>query len=532
MTTVIFTTAFSIGAIAVSWMGIIFMETNLSALAVTLIIGCIYGIGVMELVRFRRATRTLSAALETSRGSVSSLDAWLGQLDMSLKTPVRRRIEGEQVGLPAPVLSPYFIGLLVMLGLLGTFAGMVDTLKGAVAALEGTTDIQAIRTGLAAPMKGLGFAFGTSVAGVAASAMLGLMSTLSRRDRILASRRLDAELESTFKDFSLRNRQQITMEALQAQTEALPEVAERLMLTADRMDRLSDRLISNQDAFHASTRTLFTELATSLNQTHAEYLTESIRQAGAHLKPMLAETLGSITSETQNAHHQLSRNTRENLEQLSERMASLFASHMTRLAEQVEIPLSQLLEAAKTAPEAATDLMEKMRLEVSRHVERDTKQLEEQRRILNEIEELTQILALNSGRQSEAVTQLIESSRHLLNDVSHQFNEKVDMTTSRLATAGEDFTVSAVEMASLGEAFAAAVDAFRRSNENMIESLAGIEASLDKTTTRSDEQLQYYIDQAREIIDHCMLSQKGIFEELQQLRTQSGTGLEAGEWKN
>jgi hypothetical protein len=66
-----------------------------------------------------------------------------------------------------------------MLGMLGTFLGMVVTLKGAVFALEGTSDLAAIRAAFATPIKGLGLAFGTSVAGVASSAMLGLMAALS-----------------------------------------------------------------------------------------------------------------------------------------------------------------------------------------------------------------------------------------------------------------------------------------------------------------------------------------------------------------
>src|SRR3546814_19811137 len=64
-----------------------------------------------------------------------------------------------------PVLTPYLVGLLVLLGMLGTFLGMVATLRGTGLALEGSTDLAAIRASLAAPVQGLGFAFGTSVAG-------------------------------------------------------------------------------------------------------------------------------------------------------------------------------------------------------------------------------------------------------------------------------------------------------------------------------------------------------------------------------
>jgi hypothetical protein len=184
MNKLIFWTALLLGGIAVGWISSVMAHASAQGLAVTLITGCVYSIGAVELFQFRRATWTLSQALSDTPEPVAMLDEWLDRLDASLRSPVRLRIEGERVGLPAPIVTPYLIGLLVMLGLLGTFIGMVETLRGAVIALEGATDIQAIREGLAAPIRGLGLAFGTSVAGVSTSAMLGLMSTLSRQDRI------------------------------------------------------------------------------------------------------------------------------------------------------------------------------------------------------------------------------------------------------------------------------------------------------------------------------------------------------------
>ena len=45
---------------------------------------------------------------------------------------------------------------------------------------------------------------------------------------------------------------------------------------------------------------------------------------------------------------------------------------------------------------------------------------------------------------------------------------------------------------------------------------------MDSSTSRSDEQMGYYVAQAREIIDQSMLSQRELFEELREL------GLERG----
>ena len=51
-------------------------------------------------------------------------------------------------------------------------------------------------------------------------------------------------------------------------------------------------------------------------------------------------------------------------------------------------------------------------------------------------------------------------------------------------------------------------------------SLQRIEGALDKSMARSDEQLAYYVAQAREVIDLSIGSQKGIVDELRQLATQ------------
>ncbi|MCU0812474.1 MAG: hypothetical protein MUE59_15860 [Thiobacillaceae bacterium] len=156
----IFALAFTSGAAVVVWVGAGFAVSNALALVMTLIISAVYLLGALEIVDFRRATASLAEALTAVPEQLSSLADWLGRLPPSLQNPVRLRIEGERVGLPGPALTPYLVGLLVMLGMLGTFLGMVVTLDGAVAALHATTDLPAIRAELAAPIKGLGLAFG------------------------------------------------------------------------------------------------------------------------------------------------------------------------------------------------------------------------------------------------------------------------------------------------------------------------------------------------------------------------------------
>ena len=146
------------GLVAVLWVGAGYAGSYPLALAVTVLIGAFFLVGVAELYRYRQATQTLTGALAGLSEPAPPLADWLSQIDPALRQPVRQRVEGERAGLPAPSLTPYLAGLLVLLGMLGTFAGMVVTLRGTGQALQSATDLAAVRASLAAPVMGLGTA--------------------------------------------------------------------------------------------------------------------------------------------------------------------------------------------------------------------------------------------------------------------------------------------------------------------------------------------------------------------------------------
>ena len=94
----LFTLAFALGAAAIAWVGFGFLGTShLLALLVTVTIAAVYGMGAMELQRFRKATATLTAALGALPDSMPNLGGWLGSLHVTLQNPVRLRVEGERV---------------------------------------------------------------------------------------------------------------------------------------------------------------------------------------------------------------------------------------------------------------------------------------------------------------------------------------------------------------------------------------------------------------------------------------------------
>src|SRR6202521_1865847 len=79
-------------------------------------------------------------------------------------------------------LSRYMTGLLIFLGLLGTFWGLIETVGSVGKVLErlkpggdAASTFEALREGLAAPLGGMGISFSSSLFGLAGSLVLGFL---------------------------------------------------------------------------------------------------------------------------------------------------------------------------------------------------------------------------------------------------------------------------------------------------------------------------------------------------------------------
>lgn len=360
----VFAAVFAAGLFALAWVGAGFVGSSSLALLMTAVIASVYGLGALELHRFRAATQALARALApdaapTTAGDAalgSDLTPWLQQVPASLRPAVRLRLEGERSPLPAPALTPYLVGLLVMLGMLGTFLGMIVTFQGTVFALEGSADLQAIRSALAAPIKGLGLSFGTSVAGVAASAALGLLSALSRRERLEVSRQLDQYIASVLRPWSLPHQRQETFKSLQAQSQALPQVAQQLQQLIDGLEQRNqqqqNQLQARQDEFHRQAAEAYKTLAESVSQALQSSLSASAKAASDSLLPAVRSALDGLASQVQQLHEQQLALTRTQLQEwtsgfsaTADRLASGWTDALGTQQRSTEALLKQLQES-------------------------------------------------------------------------------------------------------------------------------------------------------------------------------------------
>jgi len=677
---------FAVGLAAVGWIGVGYVVgLNLLALVVTIVIGAVYLAGAQELRRYQQATGTVAQAVAGLSEPPATLGGWLDQVHPSLRNAVRLRVEGERTALPAPALTPYLVGLLVLLGMLGTLLGMVVTLKGTGAALESATDLQAIRASLAAPIKGLGFSFGTSIAGVATSAMLGLLSALCRRERLQAVQALDARIATTLRIYSHAHQREETFKLLQRQSDTMPALVDRLQAMMAALEQQGtashERQIANQQAFLDKAEAAYGQLAVSVGQSLKDSAAESARAAGAVLQPVAESTLAGLARESTALHETVTQAVQRQLDGMStrfeattetvashwnnalqahqrssealvghvraslERFAETFEQRSAGLVDSVSARLeatagnlsgawrdglaqqerthaelasqnrhaleaaaatfeqhaasllqsvgqshttlqaeleardeqrlaawtdalgstastlsqawestgidtarrqqaicdalaqtasdisaqtqahangtiaeiSRLVQTASEAPKAAAEVVAELRQKLSDSMVRDTAMLEERTRLLGTLETLLDAVNHASTEQRSAVDALVATSAGLLERVGTRFTDHVEAETGKLGTVAAQVTGSAIEVASLGEAFGAAVQLFGASNDKLVAHLERIESALDKSLTRSDEQLAYYVAQAREVVDLSVLSQKQILEDLQRL---------------
>jgi hypothetical protein len=696
MTRFLHYTAFFVGLAAVCWVGAGYIGSNPLALAITLLIGAFYLMGALELRRYHQATATLASAVAALSAPPASLGPWLDTLHPSLRNAVRLRVEGERAALPGPALTPYLTGLLVLLGMLGTFLGMVVTLSGTGTALESAADLQAIRASLAAPVKGLGLAFGTSLAGVAASAMLGLLSALCRRDRLQDGQRLDTRIATSLRVFSQAHQREQSFQLLQRQSEAMPQLVDRLQAMMATMERqsqaLHERLAAGQDTFHGKAETAYAGLAATVGRSLEQSLIESARAASATIQPVVEATMAGIAREAAALHQTVelsvqrqldglstrfeastatvaelwqgalagqqrtseaqSRDLRAALDQFAQTFEQRSAALVDSVAGRLESTVGQLsegwsgalaqqqrvseqlsddtqgalaaaaatfeqhgasllgtvaqahaglqaeiasrdeqrlsawtqalgamadslqqewqqagarseqqqqaicrtlaetareisaqteahakgtiaeiaglMQAAAEAPRAAAEVIAELRQNLSDSMARDNAMLDERSRILETLDTLLSAVNHASTEQRGAIDALVATSADLLERVGTRFTDTVDAEAGKMAGVAARITGSAVEVASLGEAFGAGVQLFSQSNDKLAAHLQRVEGALSKSIARSDEQLEYYVAQAREVIDLSIMSQKQIVEDLQRIASQRATeGSEA-----
>jgi hypothetical protein len=152
-------------------------------------------------------------------------------------------------------ISRYITGLLVFLGLLGTFWGLIETVSAVGRVIQdlkptedASTMFDSLRAGLAAPLSGMGISFSSSLFGLAGSLVLGFLDLQSSQAQNRFYTELEDWLSTTVNDDT-------------AETSANGNLAGEVNTALDRLRRTVDQVGSGKAAAGA-----MADLAESIQQ--------------------------------------------------------------------------------------------------------------------------------------------------------------------------------------------------------------------------------------------------------------------------
>ena len=190
-------------------------------------------------------------------------------------------------------ISRYLIGLLIFLGLLGTFWGLLETVNAVgdtIAGLSGAATDPAVlfedlKRGLATPLSGMGTAFSSSLFGLAGSLVLGFLELQASQ----AHNRFVNELEEWLSSVTRLSSGGPIGEG----GESVPAYIQALLeQTADSLDTLQRTVARGEEDRHSVARNM-TALAERLGTLTDQMRTEQdvllrIAETHSHIQPLLS----------------------------------------------------------------------------------------------------------------------------------------------------------------------------------------------------------------------------------------------------
>jgi hypothetical protein len=250
----------------------------------------------------------IAAMLGERQGSIS-----LSAMAMrSLLDSIGARLEeGREIG-------RYLIGLLIFLGLLGTFWGLLQTVNAvgntintlSPAGEDFNSFFTELQTGLQAPLSGMGVAFSSSLFGLAGSLVLGFLE--------LQAGQAQSRFYMDFEEW-LSSHTRLASGALGGEGDhSVPAYVQALLeQTADSLDNLQ-RIIQRSEEGRTSSQTslmaLSEKLATLTDQMHSEQdLLRRLAENQMELRPVL-ERLAQAGEQSQAGLDDASRNHLRNLD--------------------------------------------------------------------------------------------------------------------------------------------------------------------------------------------------------------------------
>ncbi len=236
-------------------------------------------------------------------------------------------------------ISRYTIGLLIFLGLLGTFWGLLQTVSSISTVIgglsieggDGATVFADLKRGLMAPMAGMGTAFSSSLFGLAGSLVLGFLDLQANQ----AQNRFYNDLEEWLSTVT-----RLATSALALETDQpIPAYVQALLeQTAESLENLQRTIARGEESrisVNNNVMVLSDKLETLTDHMQTEQaLMKSMAETQTEMKPILAQLAGGSSSGS------LDDATRTHIRNLD--------THLTRLTEELSSGREELIQQLRS----------------------------------------------------------------------------------------------------------------------------------------------------------------------------------------
>jgi uncharacterized protein (TIGR03382 family) len=467
---------------------------------------------------------------------------------------LRARLEHAPMPSLGENTAPFLTGLLVMLGLLGTLLGLFQTVAGAGHALTTSSDVDALRRSLSAPIEGLTRSFGCSAAGISASAMLGLALAVVRRRENRMLRAVYGYATGPLRVQSPVRRQARALEQLVSQGQALPDATAALEGVSSKLGHLSNELVELQQTALKSQQRAFSELLAALRGEVLKAATDAGEGVVTRVSPLveqLSEKSAQTLASQAEALTQLSRQLKDELcrdevkrredgaqalaamqQQLEAAEAARAAKHAEResaLSERWQELLTRLDAQVSAARDSERERLASLDAQVSQGQERESARLRElselaervgaeltrlSAALATQLEQRTQVESQHDARAERTLTQLSAAASALEQSLGQQSSSLKDITEQLPPLFQQTASASQAAAERALSELAHVTEQRLTSVSQLLEGELAQRAGREKTLAERAEQAFEHVQQSAGLVQSALSRQSGELEGL------------------
>ncbi len=311
----------------------------------------------------------------------------------------------------------YFIGTSLMIGLLGTFTGLlvsIDQMGKIILSLSGDIDLGAVIASFSGPLGGMAIGFGSSLFGVVSAIILGLMGYILNKNQEslvegvedwLKGRIIDSGGATTGAPAVTGNGEDLPqhrnsfMDVFIDNISSLTKEMAKISVTNERLHSITIASVQQTRDEHEVNYELFETMTNSLVSIDSNAKEHAIQ---------IQERLGGIETVIVSGQKIAIDELKENIERLSTSIVETLNSSSDRLGEQSE-QIAQILTTLDSKLKTQLEILSSMQttqVEANEKVDESRDRLEELR---SELKELGTILNKNEQSESQNLQNILES---------------------------------------------------------------------------------------------------------------------------